>query len=156
MKRKTDAWAQSEMKPARPRSAQSARSGNVFADLGLPDTDTLLLKSRLVGKIDDAVEKRGLTEAEAGSVMGLAESQVAELRRFRCDYTVEHLQRFLEKFGERFDDPNDPRAVRAVKLDRVRNEIARMRRQIHAQEREIRMLQRAKARRGPQSSCCRA
>jgi hypothetical protein len=30
-----------------------------------------------------------------------------------------------------------------VKLDFVRNEIARMRGQVHAQEREIRMLQRA-------------
>jgi hypothetical protein len=35
--------------------------------------------------------------------------------------------------------------VKPLKLDRVRNEIARMRRQIGAQEREIRMLQRANA-----------
>lgn len=35
--------------------------------------------------------------------------------------------------------------MKPLKLDRVRNEIARMRRQIGAQEREIRMLQRANA-----------
>jgi len=32
-----------------------------------------------------------------------------------------------------------------VKLDWARNEVTRMRRQIHAQEREVRMLQRAAA-----------
>ena len=34
-------------------------SGNVFADLGLPDPDGHLLKAERVGRIDDIVRERG-------------------------------------------------------------------------------------------------
>jgi hypothetical protein len=47
----------------------------------------------------------------------------------------------IRKFG----DVPDERAVGADKLDWVRNEIARMRRHLSAEEREIRMLRRAGA-----------
>jgi hypothetical protein len=39
--------------------------GNVFADLGLPDTDRLKVKSGLVIEITKAVRKLGLTQDEA-------------------------------------------------------------------------------------------
>lgn len=35
-------------------------SGNVFADLGLPDAETLLLKAELVTLIDRITRQRGL------------------------------------------------------------------------------------------------
>ena len=41
-------------------------SGNVFADLGLPDADAHLVKAELVSRIDDIVRERGITGAEAG------------------------------------------------------------------------------------------
>ena len=50
----------------RETSVGTIGSDNVFADLGLPDAETRLLKARLVSKIDDVIEKRGLTQAEAG------------------------------------------------------------------------------------------
>lgn len=75
-------------------------SGNVFADLGLPDADNLLLKSRLVAKIDEVIEKRGLTQAEAGRIMGLPQPKVSELRNGRTnDYSVERLYRLLNNLG---------------------------------------------------------
>ena len=42
-------------------------SGNVFADLGLPDADKLKIKSGLVIEITRAVRKLGLTQQEAAS-----------------------------------------------------------------------------------------
>ncbi|SRR6266508_3270522 len=75
-------------------------SGNVFADLGLPDADNLLLKSRLVGKIDEVIEKRGLTQAEAGRIMGIPQQKVSALRNGRIDdYSVERLYRLLNNLG---------------------------------------------------------
>jgi predicted XRE-type DNA-binding protein len=75
-------------------------SENVFADLGLPDADNRLLKSRLVAKIDDVIEKRGLTQAEAGRVMGIPQPKVSELRNGRTnDYSVERLYRLLNNLG---------------------------------------------------------
>ena len=59
-----------------------------------------LLKSRLVGKIDEVIEKRGLTQAEAGRIMGLPQPKVSELRNGRTtDYSLERLYRLLNNLG---------------------------------------------------------
>lgn len=60
-------------------------SGNVFADLELPDADKLKVKSGLVIEITKALRKLGLTQEEAGRRMGLAQPKVSAL--FRGDFT---------------------------------------------------------------------
>jgi len=59
-------------------------SGNVFADLGLPDADKLKIKSGLVIEITRAVRNLGLSQAEAGRRMGLSQPKVSGL--FRGDF----------------------------------------------------------------------
>jgi len=56
-------------------------SGNVFADLGLPDADKLKIKSGLVIEITRAIRKLGLTQEEAGQRMGLPQPKVSALLR---------------------------------------------------------------------------
>lgn len=56
-------------------------SGNVFADLGLPDADKLKIKSGLVIEITRAIRKLGLTQEEAGRRMGLPQPKVSALLR---------------------------------------------------------------------------
>lgn len=53
-----------------------ASSGNVFADLGLPDADKLKIKSGLVIEITRAVRKLGLTQDEASRRMGIPQPKV--------------------------------------------------------------------------------
>lgn len=60
-------------------------SGNVFADLGLPDADKLKIKSGLVIEITKAVRKLGLSQEEAGRRMGLPQPKVSGL--FRGDFS---------------------------------------------------------------------
>lgn len=60
-------------------------SGNVFADLGLPDADKLKIKSGLVIEITKAVRKLGLSQEEAGRRMVLPQPKVSGL--FRGDFT---------------------------------------------------------------------
>jgi predicted XRE-type DNA-binding protein len=75
-------------------------SGNVFADLGLPNPEEELLKAKLVSKIADVIEKRDLTQVQAGEVMGLAQSKVSELCNGRTEtYSIERLYRFLTRLG---------------------------------------------------------
>jgi predicted XRE-type DNA-binding protein len=75
-------------------------SGNVFADLGLPNPEEELLKAKLVSKIADVIEKRELTQVQAGVVMGLAQSKVSELCNGRTEtYSIERLYRFLTRLG---------------------------------------------------------
>ena len=56
-------------------------SGNVFADLGLPDAEKLKIKSGLVIEITRAVRKLGLTQEEAGRRMGIPQPKVSALLR---------------------------------------------------------------------------
>ncbi|CAK0738315.1 XRE family transcriptional regulator [Gammaproteobacteria bacterium] len=60
-------------------------SGNVFADLGLPDADKLKIKSGLVIEITKIVRNLGLSQEEAGRRMGLPQPKVSGL--FRGDFT---------------------------------------------------------------------
>jgi predicted XRE-type DNA-binding protein len=60
-------------------------SGNVFADIGLPDADKLKIKSGLVIEITRAVRNLGLSQEEAGRRMGLPQSKLSGL--FRGDFS---------------------------------------------------------------------
>ena len=56
-------------------------SGNVFADLELPDADKLQIKSGLTVEIAKAIRERGLTQAEAAKRIGLTQPKVSSLLR---------------------------------------------------------------------------
>jgi predicted XRE-type DNA-binding protein len=56
-------------------------SGNVFADLGLPDAGQLKIKSGLVIEITRAVRRLGLTQEQAGHRMGISQAKVSGLMR---------------------------------------------------------------------------
>ena len=48
-----------------------AGSGNVFKDLGLPNAEEHLFKAQLVYKIDAILKDRGLTQLQAGKLLGV-------------------------------------------------------------------------------------
>lgn len=54
-------------------------SGNVFADLGLPDAEKLKIKSGLVIEITKAIRRLKLTQAEAAERMGITQPKVCAL-----------------------------------------------------------------------------
>ena len=79
-------------------------SGNVFADLDLPDADAHLLKAELVSRIDSIVRQRGITQTEAARILGLTQPDVSRLLRgdFR-QYSLERLFRLLTALGRDID-----------------------------------------------------
>ena len=56
-------------------------SGNVFADLGLPDADKLKIKTGLVIEIRKAIRQQGLTQHEAATRMGITQPKVSGMLR---------------------------------------------------------------------------
>ena len=56
-------------------------SGNVFADLGLPDADKLKIKTGLVIEIRKAIRQQGLTQHEAATRMGITQPKVSGMMR---------------------------------------------------------------------------
>lgn len=75
-------------------------SGNVFADLGLPNADEELAKADLAFEIGRVIEERGLTQVEAAKVMGVDQPKVSALLRYRLDgFSMERLYRLLNALG---------------------------------------------------------
>jgi predicted XRE-type DNA-binding protein len=56
-------------------------SGNVFADLGLPNAEKMLVKSGLVIEIGRAIQKLALTQEAAGRRMGIPQPKVSAMLR---------------------------------------------------------------------------
>ena len=63
-------------------ATESTRSsGNVFADLDLPDADVLKIKSGLAIDIKVAIRDLGLSQQDAAERMGISAEQLASLAR---------------------------------------------------------------------------
>ncbi len=56
-------------------------SGNVYADLGLPDAERLKIKTGLVVEIRKAMRRIGLTQQEAAKRMGITQPKVSDMMR---------------------------------------------------------------------------
>lgn len=54
-------------------------SGNVFADLGLPDAEKLKIKSGLVVEITKAIRRLKLTQKAAAEKMGIPQPKVSAM-----------------------------------------------------------------------------
>ncbi len=71
-------------------------SGNVFADLGLPDPEVRLAKSQMIHQIDLARQARGLTKAQLAEMVHLEESDLIKLLKGQTrGYSLERLAQFL-------------------------------------------------------------
>jgi predicted XRE-type DNA-binding protein len=76
-------------------------SGNVFADLGLPNPEGELLKARLTLQIYRLIKARGLTQAQAGEILGIHQPRVSTLMRNRSGaFSIERLMDFLTALGQ--------------------------------------------------------
>lgn len=79
-------------------------SGNVFADLGLPNPDIALAKAQLVQRIREIIADRKLTQAKAAEVLWLDQPKVSALMRGRVEgYSIDRLFRFLNALGQRVE-----------------------------------------------------
>jgi predicted XRE-type DNA-binding protein len=75
-------------------------SGNVFADMGLPNPEERLAKADLGLAIAHEIEARRLTQAEAADLLGVAQPDVSNLLRGRLTgYSIERLTRLLNLLG---------------------------------------------------------
>ena len=76
-------------------------SGNVFAGLGLPNPEQELLKAHLTLQITKIVKARGLTQAQAGAILGIKQPHVSALMRNRAgNLSVGRMIEFLTALGQ--------------------------------------------------------
>jgi predicted XRE-type DNA-binding protein len=71
-------------------------SGNVFADLGLPNPEERQTKLRLAVSINRILDRRGWSQAEAARRLDLNQPKISALRNFKLQgFSVERLMRLL-------------------------------------------------------------
>ncbi len=76
-------------------------SGNVFADLGFPNSEQELVKAKLTVEIYKLLKGRGLTQAEAAKLLGTTQAQMSTLMRCRpVSVSVGRLMEFLTILGQ--------------------------------------------------------
>jgi predicted XRE-type DNA-binding protein len=81
-------------KPSNPVVTQS--SGNVFADLGLPNAQELGAKVRLCFAINKILEARKMTQVKTARVLGVSQPKVSALRGYKLEgFSVERLMHFV-------------------------------------------------------------
>jgi predicted XRE-type DNA-binding protein len=56
-------------------------SGNVYADLGLPDAEEMLVKAKLAAKIGEILADRGWTQQYAGEILGIPQPKLSKMLR---------------------------------------------------------------------------
>jgi len=83
-----------------PTDRVRSRSGNVFADIKVPNAGQYLAKAELAARIFQIIQDRRLTQAEAGKVLGITQPKVSALLSGRLDgFSSDRLFRFLNALG---------------------------------------------------------
>lgn len=81
-----------------PRFVES--SGNVFAELGLPDAGTRLAKAELARTISTAIHEGNLTQQEAAVILDIDLPKVSAITRGRlADFSMDRLLTFVNRMG---------------------------------------------------------
>jgi len=76
-------------------------TGNVFADLGLPDADELLAKSKLIRAISAAIKERKVTQTELAKLTGISQSKISQLLNGKVSgFSSDRLMHILTKLDQ--------------------------------------------------------
>ncbi|TMB26645.1 MAG: XRE family transcriptional regulator [Deltaproteobacteria bacterium] len=87
-------------KTRKKKSTVTESSGNVFADMGVPEPDQALAKAKLAAKIAAAIDEERLTQTEAAERLGTDQAKVSAIVRGRLDqFSTERLLQYAQMIG---------------------------------------------------------
>jgi len=87
-----------------PLPAFEVSSGNIFADIGLPNAEVHLVKAGLVVQLGLLIKARKLTQTAAAKRLGVKQPDLSNILRGRFrGYSVERLMRMLTVFEQDID-----------------------------------------------------
>lgn len=104
------------------RGAVTRGSGNVFADLGFPDAAERQAKLRLAYTLNQVIDERKLSQAEAAKVLGVTQPKVSALRHYKlAGFSVERLMNLLTALDQDVEIVirQKPRSKRAARISVV-------------------------------------
>ena len=75
-------------------------SGNVFADLGLPDAEALQFKAQLIHEINHLIEARQLSQSAAAKLIGMDQPTLSKMLRGQfLNCSTDRLFGIINKLG---------------------------------------------------------
>jgi predicted XRE-type DNA-binding protein len=75
-------------------------SGNVFADVGIANPEEALAKAEIARHINKLIAERGLTQTEAGGILGVDQSRVSALSSGRLSlFSLGKMMQFASRLG---------------------------------------------------------
>lgn len=76
-------------------------SGNIFADVGLPDAEEMLARAELMRRVYVLIRERRYTQAQAAKILGTNQPTVSDLMRGKITrFSLERLIAFLNALGQ--------------------------------------------------------
>ncbi len=73
-----------------------ASSGNIFEDLGLADSEELLIKAKLLSQICDIIKQKRLTQSQIAKILGIDQPKISMILKGRLSgFSTDRLIRFL-------------------------------------------------------------
>ena len=89
-------------------------SGNVFADIGLPDAETHLLKAQLVSRIQDVLDGRKLSQTQLAEPLGWKQKKISLIEGGKQSVHLGEIEQISDVLGK------DPVAMIAEAFKRYR------------------------------------
>jgi predicted XRE-type DNA-binding protein len=86
------------------RNASKESSENVYADLGFPNPELEQAKAALAREIRSIIDVRGMTQTEAGELLGVDQADISRITRGRLGgYTLDRLLTMLFRLDVRVE-----------------------------------------------------
>ena len=104
-------------------------SGNVFADLGIPNPEEALAKAEIVRQIHRTIKKKRLTQVKAAKALGISQPKISRLLRgYFENFSLERLFRFLNKLGQDIhisitEDPHDGKGHTSIEISNLHSNL---------------------------------
>lgn len=95
-------------------------SGNIFADLGLPNAEEHLLKASLVVQLHRLIKARNLTQVAAAKLIGIKQPDLSNILRGHYQgFSLERLMRMLTAFDQDIEITVRPRRGKSKEGGRI-------------------------------------
>lgn len=89
-------------------------AGNAFADVGLPNADAELIKSRLAAELIRVMREKKLTAAAVSKTTGITEADISRIRNADLGrFSIDRLVRLLNGLDQRVRVTVEPASRRA-------------------------------------------
>ncbi len=86
------------------RKRKHRGTDNVLLDLGFDDAEDLSAKAALAIKLNELIDKRGLSQMQTAAIIGMTQPKVSQVRRYKLqNISLERLMQALVSLDQRVE-----------------------------------------------------